>query len=72
MVNLNGHSALHKAAVKGHAALCAWLLGPGGLGAAELRPDGDGNAPSRMARAGGHRRLSEALLEMEQAAEKRS
>ena len=63
--NRNGHSAVHKAAVKGNAAACAWLLGEGGLGRDHLRPDGDGNTPSRMARAEGFAELAEWLVARE-------
>ena len=63
--NRNGHSAVHKAAVKGNAAACAWLLGEGGLGRDHLRPDGDGNTPSRMARAEGFAELAEWLAARE-------
>ncbi|CAJ1334281.1 unnamed protein product [Effrenium voratum] len=42
VLNFNGHSALHKAAVKGQRDLCQWLLGEGGLGQAQ-----DSNSTSR-------------------------
>ena len=62
ILNCNGHSALHKAAVKGRRAVCEWLLSDEvGLGAAHLRPDGDGNTPSLMARLEGHAELAEWL-----------
>ena len=66
--NRNGHSAVHKAAVKGNAAACAWLLGEGGLGRDHMRPDGDGNTPSRMARAEGFAELAEWLAAREASA----
>lgn len=63
LLNNNGHSALHKAAVKGQAEACAWLLDEarGGLGAAHLRADGDGNTPAAMARMEGHEELAKML-----------
>jgi ankyrin repeat protein len=62
LLNRNGHSAVHKAAVKGNAAACKWLLGSeGGLGIRHLQPDGDGNTPSVMARLEGHAELAEWL-----------
>ena len=51
--------------MKGNAAACAWLLGEGGLGRDHLRPDGDGNTPSRMARAEGFAELAEWLAARE-------
>ena len=43
-----------KAALKGNQRVCEWLLSPEvGLGGAHLQADGDGNAPSRLARAEG-------------------
>eukprot|EP01052_Picozoa_sp_SAG31_P020959 SAG31_NODE_1598_length_7798_cov_7.682167_5_plen_65_part_00 len=43
LLNNNGHSALHKAASKGHMPVCEWLLSAeGGLSAVHLQPDGDG------------------------------
>jgi len=61
VVNRNGHSVLHKAAVKGHAPACEWLLANAGLGAQHLAADGDGNTPQRMAAAEGHLGLAAAL-----------
>ena len=60
LLNCNGHSAVHKAAVKGRRAVCEWLLSPegGGLGARHLRADGDGNTPSVMARLEGFAELA--------------
>ena len=66
LLNRNGHSALHKAAVKGRTAVCEWLLSPEvGLGARQLQADGDGNTPSLMARLEGHTALAELLLDAE-------
>jgi ankyrin repeat protein len=63
LLNRNGHSALHKAAVKGNRAACEWLLAAdgGGLGVRHLQPDGDGNTPSRMARFEGFGELADHL-----------
>lgn len=61
VLNCNGHSALHKAAVKGNSRICEWLLSEGGLGLCHLAADGDGNTPALMARLDGHARLAEAL-----------
>ena len=69
VLNCNGHSALHKAAVKGQRAVCEWLLSPEvGLAASHLGPDGDGNTPSLMARLEGFDDLAAYLLEAEQRA----
>ena len=65
-LNHNGHSALHKAAVKGNAAVCEWLLGPEvGLDVQHLAPDGDGNSPSVMAKLEGFADLAAWLDEWE-------
>ena len=63
VLNCNGHSAVHKAAVKGQRAVCEWLLdaGGGGLGSAHMRPDGDGNTPALMARLEGYAELADYL-----------
>ena len=66
VLNHNGHSALHKAAVKGRRDVCEWLLAEGGLGVRHLQPDGDGNTPALMARFEGHAALSEWLDATEQ------
>ena len=65
VLNGNGHSALHKAAVKGQRAVCEWLLAPDGgrLGRAHLAADGDGNTPSLMARLEGHLELADYLAD---------
>eukprot|EP00434_Breviolum_minutum_P005568 symbB.v1.2.004911.t1/scaffold263.1/size248082/12 len=48
ILNSNGHSALHKAAVKGNHQVCEWLLDHGGLGELQMKPDADGNTPAIM------------------------
>ena len=64
VLNCNGHSAVHKAAIKGHRAVCEWLLSAeAGLGPAHLRADRDGNTPASMARAEGHEELASWLEE---------
>ena len=59
--NRNGHSALHKAAVKGRAAACEWLVHVAGLGAEFMNADADGNTPARMARLEGFVALADWL-----------
>ena len=61
IINHNGHSALHKAAIKGQAAACEWLLKTAQLGARHMAADSDGNTPQRMAAAEGHLGLAAAL-----------
>lgn len=68
VLNHNGHSAVHKAAIKGNRAVCEWLLSPEvGLSGVHLQADGDGNTPSRLARAEGYAALGEWLREVEAA-----
>jgi ankyrin repeat protein len=63
--NRNGHSAVHKAAVKGNFSTCEWLLSAegGGLRGTHLAADGDGNTPATMARLEGHEELAVWLTE---------
>jgi hypothetical protein len=64
VLNCNGHSAVHKAALHGNRPMCEWLLGDGGpLTAAEhMRPDKrDGSTPATLARSNGHEALGEWL-----------
>lgn len=61
LLNNNGHSALHKAAVKGRQNVCEWLVNVAGLDETHMGPDGDGNTPAEMARLEGHTALSEWL-----------
>lgn len=58
LLNRNGHSALHKAAVAGAERCARWLVEEAGLGRAQLGPDGDGNTPAEMARLEGHAALA--------------
>mmetsp|Transcript_3546 Transcript_3546/g.9025 ORF Transcript_3546/g.9025 Transcript_3546/m.9025 type:complete len:864 (-) Transcript_3546:182-2773(-) len=67
--NCNGHTPLHKAAQRGHAALCRWLV-TAEPAAAEVRrerclerPDNDGSLPADCARLEGHGELSAWLAE---------
>ena len=62
-LNANGHSAMHKAATRGHAAACRWLATRAGLGAEHMRADGDGNTPAVMARLEGFDELADELEE---------
>ena len=62
-LNANGHSAMHKAATRGHAAACRWLATRAGLGAEHMRADGDGNTPAVMARLEGFEELADELEE---------
>jgi hypothetical protein len=61
IVNNNGHSALHKAASKGQAYVCEWLLNEECLGLEALQPDSDGSTPGLMARLEGYSSLADAL-----------
>jgi ankyrin repeat protein len=61
VLNRNGHSAIHKAAVKGNKRICEWLLSEGGLGLCHLGADGDGNTPALMAQLEGHTTLATQL-----------
>ena len=62
VLNCNGHSAVHKAAIKGNRAVCEWLLSAeGGLSTAHLLADRDGNTPASMARAEGFVELADWL-----------
>ena len=66
LLNHNGHSAVHKAAVKGQVDVCKWLLTTGGLTKLQLQPDQDCNTPSRMARCEGFVDLADWLSVQEQ------
>lgn len=64
LLNRNGHSALHKAAVAGAERCARWLVDVAGLGIAQLGADGDGNTPAEMARLEGHEALAAWLAEL--------
>lgn len=65
-LNCNGHSALHKAAIKGHADVCAWLVHTARLGLEHMQADEGGHTPARMARCDGHAELADWLEGEEQ------
>ena len=74
VLNRNGHSALHKAALKGHAAVCEWLLADGAngadggcLGREHMRADRQGNTPASMARDEGFEELAHWLTSQDEA-----
>ncbi|KAK3265768.1 hypothetical protein CYMTET_25576 [Cymbomonas tetramitiformis] len=58
LLNTNGHSCLHKAAVKGKEDVCKWLVETVGLGIDHMQADGDGNTPAAMARLESHMELA--------------
>lgn len=66
LLNRNGHSVLHKAAMKGHQDLALWLMKPivdggCGFGLNHMLPDDDGFTPMSFARANGFDELSKKL-----------
>ncbi|KAF0694338.1 Aste57867_14791 [Aphanomyces stellatus] len=63
LLNHNGHSALHKAAIKGHVAASRWLLTYGGLGLRHMQEDSDGFTPMSFAVENGHVELGVYLRE---------
>ncbi|OQR83588.1 hypothetical protein ACHHYP_14549 [Achlya hypogyna] len=63
VLNTNGHSALHKAALRGHTEACAWLLTHGGLGIRHMQPDKDGFTPTSFATTNGFPLLGAFLAE---------
>ncbi len=67
ILNKNGHSALHKAAIKGNMDACKWLMSPdgGSLEGRHCQPDDGGFAPSTFAINNGFPELSLMLQEFE-------
>ncbi|RHZ03620.1 hypothetical protein DYB37_010945 [Aphanomyces astaci] len=65
LINRNGHSALHKAAIKGHLEACRWLLDVAGLGWNHMQKDEDGFTPQRFAMENGHVELGAYLAQAE-------
>lgn len=66
VVNRNGHSALHKGAMRGTTDVCKWLLSPaseggGGLGWRHVQPDSDGFCPMLYAKHNGFNDLADWL-----------
>lgn len=65
IINKNGHSALHKAAIKGNIEICQWLVGTGegegNLSFRHMAPDQDGFTPLLFAHANGHLALADWL-----------
>ena len=66
ILNENGHSALHKAAIKGNYNACVWLVKPNdlggpGLGLEHMQPDSDGFTPALFASSNGHAELGKFL-----------
>ena len=63
IINKNGHSALHKAAIKGNIDAIKWLLSSdgGNLGPLHMYPDDDGFTPYLFAKNNGHASLAELL-----------
>ena len=65
ILNSNGHSAVHKAAIKGNIDACRWLLDPMGGGLSHGKhclPDKEGWTPHRLALDNGHIELATFLL----------
>ena len=68
LINGNRRSALHKAAVKGHAEACRWLISPvheggGGLDESHMGPEKEGDHPWQLAASCGDVQLEAFLLE---------
>lgn len=68
LLNRNGHSAMHKAAVKGQSEVCRWLLDEAALDWRHMQADGDGNTPAKMAQAEGFDELARWLVQRQQEA----
>lgn len=66
ILNVNGHSALHKCAIYGHGDVITYLLGHTVCkGAQYMGPDDRGAAPSDLAAANGYAQLAAQLREVE-------
>ena len=66
VVNVNGHSALHKCAIYGHGDVIAWLLSETTCNRAEhMSPDDRGSPPSALAAANGYENLAAELRHVE-------
>lgn len=66
ILNVNGHSALHKCAIYGHGDVITYLLGHTVCkGAQHMGPDDRGAAPSDLAAANGYPQLAAQLREVE-------
>ena len=66
VLNVNGHSAIHKCAIYGHGDVIAWLLTDTGCNAAEyMAPDDRGSSPSALAAANGYAQLAAELRDVE-------
>lgn len=66
LINNNGHSALHKTALRGHALMTRWLVEEVRLDARHVQPDNDGDVPSKVARMEGFHELADWLVREEE------
>ncbi|OQS07850.1 hypothetical protein THRCLA_00154 [Thraustotheca clavata] len=62
--NYNGHSALHKAALRGHLDICRWLVTKGKLGLDHMQADADGFTPITFASANGFQAVGNYLTDV--------
>jgi ankyrin repeat protein len=66
VLNVNGHSALHKCAIYGHGDVIAYLLRTGRCAdGSKMGPDDRGAAPSDLAAQNGYDALARELREIE-------
>ena len=66
VLNVNGHSALHKCAIYGHGDVIAYLLRTGRCAdGSKMEPDDRGAAPSDLAAQNGYDTLAKELRELE-------
>ena len=63
IINNNGHSAIHKAAIKGNMKACLWLINVAGLGLDHCKPDREGDSPVELAKFNGYYDLAKILLD---------